>query len=365
MLISTVASHKLNDYCALPAEALRGEGIWAKVQPAALKVWAYLWYRSAWPTDKNPGKPKLAKQLGLSYNSLKLHWESLLDLGLIIEHEQGVEVVVPGRPVAEQTKTESQDQQPKKEKKEEEKKTEQPATRQKPLPPKRVETLAPSGGLSAQLVDAWNQANTRGLVRKDVNAGAFKPETVTVIQHVADRYDSTPQEVIRRAVVAIDRDDYRQPPAPSYIFNEANKDMFGYCFSELVKARQWAAIEKKEQQDIELVTAAFDGLIRGHESINGFRTEIPESLDVVLYNEHVEDFTSHQADVLRAVCDHYDLELSPATTEKLGYWFSRKCSDGRVERISLYNMGMGFGYDSNKHLEPYMDAAVKQLQAGD
>ena len=137
MFISTTAKHRLADYCALPAEALKVEGVWRKVKPAALKLWAYLWYRSAFPNDKNPGKPKLASTLGMTYNSLKMHWESLVDLDLLVEHEQAVEVVVPGRPLQERTaeQPKATAEQPTAKKEEEEASPEQP---QQPLTAKKT-----------------------------------------------------------------------------------------------------------------------------------------------------------------------------------------------------------------------------------
>lgn len=226
VFISTTAartSKNHRDFCPLPAEALRGEGVWAKVQPAALKIWAYLWYRSAWPTDKNPGKPKLAKQLGMAYNSLKLHWGSLVELGLIVEHEQGIEVVVPGRPLAKKTKTESQEEQPKKEKEEKAEQPQQPAIRQKPAPPVKVDSSSaatPSNTDGEHFAEIWNLANTPGLMAQAVPAD-FTPKVLQNIDTISEQLLLDADVLVRECVANAGLVDYWKSAKqkPDYIFN--------------------------------------------------------------------------------------------------------------------------------------------------
>lgn len=269
MFISTTAKHGLKDFCALPAEALRGEGVWRKVKPAALKIWAYLWYRSAWPEDKNPGKPATAKLLGMTYNAFKANFDSLVALDLVVEHDEGLEIVVPGRQLREKEDRKIAIQE-KTNKGQEEIKTERPAIRridvaavpdvaprEKPAAPVKVAAssapIAP--GLASELAIAWNNSN-RGHLRTNVDAYGFQELTIGYLRKVSSEIDIPVEEIVRVVVKdAQPSGEYRswakEGSTPSYVFNERNRSQIVSSFREELRMR---SIEKEHKANRELIT---------------------------------------------------------------------------------------------------------------
>jgi len=220
------------DHVRIPSDAVLSNGAWEKVSHGDFRIYCKL--RWAYPKEGGyRNLSHLANTINVNRSNLEKTVKRLADAGVMEIVETSAtrywKTLTPGEG---QPQAASQEEQPKKEKEEE--KAEQPATRERPAPPRKVDTLANMAAkppsLAAELAEIWNSKNTRGHLRGNVNAGAFTESAVSVVQHIAKQFGVTPQEAVARIVGQWDAQEQGAGYTPAYVFAERNKDGFSGDF---------------------------------------------------------------------------------------------------------------------------------------
>lgn len=246
--ITLVTPQTEKPYVQLPRAALYGQGPFAELPPYLLLTWCRLF---AAKPGKYQNRTHLCRWIGADWNSVRKQVKALQDLGLLIITEDSWEVVapkiedkgIPGPEQQEQPKTESQ----KKEREERREQPQQPATRTErvPAPIIRHTETGTAAASPADLAAVWNENTIYG--RKNINAGAFGPQVMEVIDRMAAKYEVTRQEVVRRMSRGISADaQLSQPPTPSFLAN--NEAYMHGLFDDIRK--QQKEVEQKKAWDV-------------------------------------------------------------------------------------------------------------------